>query len=152
MRVVSTSVFNRLIDMRPENQTELLSKLGVCKKQFKRNVLCDFEKLLNTRSNLDVARYLEFELNVLNFGIPDLLHLAPSNADDQEILQHVIHKAIRSFEPRFSDLHLKTVVKSSAPNMLSLAIKCTLNYQPSSISVAFVLRKEGLSAKWLIND
>ena len=97
MRVVSTSVFNRLIDMRPENQTELLSKLGVCKKQFKRNVLCDFEKLLNTRSNLDVARYLEFELNVLNFGIPDLLHLAPSNADDQEILQHVIHKAIRSF-------------------------------------------------------
>lgn len=87
----------------------------------------DLLRLLNTRSNLGVKRYLAQELTVIDFGIPEVAVLSTRSGEDRNQLEQVLKKAIRAFEPRLTNLSVRvqeSVRRNSRLDVLIAADAC----------------------------
>jgi type VI secretion system protein ImpF len=60
----------------------------------------ELARLFNTTSHLTISQYIEAELSVLDYGLPDFRGLSFDATDLQTDLAIVIEKAVRTFEPR----------------------------------------------------
>lgn len=87
----------------------------------------DLSRLLNARSNLGVERYLEQELTVVDFGIPEVTVLSTRSGEDRNQLEKVLKKAIHAFEPRLINISvrvLESVRRNSRLDVLIAADAC----------------------------
>ena len=87
----------------------------------------DLLRLLNTRSNLGVERYLAQELTVIDFGIPEVAVLSTRSGEDRNQLEQVLKKAIGAFEPRLTNLSVRvqeSVRRDSRLDVLITADAC----------------------------
>lgn len=87
----------------------------------------DLHRLLNARSNLGIERYLEQELTVVDFGIPEVAVLSTCSGEDRNQLEKVLKKAIHAFEPRLINISvqvLKSVRRNSRLDVLIAADAC----------------------------
>lgn len=82
----------------------------------------ELSNLLNTRSRLDMAAFLNSELSVLDFGIPDITSLSPQSQDDRQRLQQLVRQAIAFFEPRLSHPQVRVLECPGAPGRLRAEI------------------------------
>ncbi len=82
----------------------------------------ELSRLLNTRSRLDMAAFLNSELSVLDFGMPDITSLAPQSQDDRERLQKLVCRAITFFEPRLSHIQVRVLDCPGDPARLKAEI------------------------------
>lgn len=59
-------------------------------------------RLLNTRSSCPASQSLSTpRQTVLDYGLPDFIHLSPQSRTDAEFLSKIVANAIRWHEPRF---------------------------------------------------
>lgn len=72
----------------------------------------ELQRLLNTRSRLTMAQFLESSDGVLDYGLPDLTTLTGQSEADLERVSRLVARAIDYFEPRLSEVEVAVV---SAP-------------------------------------
>lgn len=82
----------------------------------------DLHRLLNTRSNLGVERYLEQELTVVDFGIPEVTVFSARNGEDRHRLEKVLKKGIHAFEPRLINLSVRVLESERRNSRLDVLI------------------------------
>lgn len=109
-RGFSPSLFDKLTDPRSRGSGD---RIGFSEAQMLRSVVRDLTNLLSTRRPTETTAGIdglpEVERSVLNYGLPDLGNINPSDKSDQERVAAQIAAAIRDFEPRLTDV--KVVVK-----------------------------------------
>lgn len=69
----------------------------------------ELHRLFNTRSHLQLSKYLQCDGTVLDYGVPDFSFMDGQSTIDLENLQAVLTLAIRRYEPRL----LNAVVRVS---------------------------------------
>lgn len=135
------SVFDRLIDMDPENKKmEVGKSRSQVLRELKASVRRDLENLLNTRwrcrswpPNLD-----ELDISVVNYGIPDFTGANMSIASEREELRRTIERIIRRFEPRFKTVKVELIKsKDRLDRTLRFRIDATLYADPYPEPVVF---------------
>jgi type VI secretion system protein ImpF len=62
----------------------------------------DLERLFNSTSRLGTSDFIDLELTVLDYGLPDFRGLSPQSYPDRELMAGAIGKAIATFEPRLT--------------------------------------------------
>lgn len=141
------ALLDRLTDDEPTQRQETLQNAVVSKGRLKRTVLRDLIWLLNTtahHTSHELDLYPEVRRSVINFGIPVLSGKNFSGVDWRE-LEHQIHDAILTFEPRILPESLS--VKAATPtdmlghhNLLQFELRGELWSMPFPIEL--LLRSE----------
>jgi type VI secretion system protein ImpF len=91
-------LFDRLTGLSQDAVDDALLDSSRLKDSLARELL----RLFNTTSALTLDRYLDSDLTVLDYGLPDFRTLSVQSATDLDRLARVIEKALRCFEPRLS--------------------------------------------------
>ena len=115
-------LFDRLVDVPPERETEehLLRILN--RDQLKASVRRELGRLLNTRCSIPLHQIGEEERSVVNYGIPDFSSLSPHNADDHALIASIVGQTIAAFEPRLRQVRVEVGPASGAESALWLII------------------------------
>ncbi len=69
---------------------------------LRHSLALDLQRLFNSTSRLAIDDFLDLELTVLDYGLPDFRGLSPQSYPDREIMGAAIGKAIAAFEPRLA--------------------------------------------------
>lgn len=119
---------------------------------LRREVARDLESLLNTvslASSLDLSDAPEVARSILNFGLPDLVHLS---IDDQRVdgIGKDLAEALRTFEPRLAPDSV-SVTRDSSASVAGLAlrfmVRADLVSDPVNVPLEFVADVELDSGK-----
>lgn len=86
------------------------------------SVFLDLSRLFNVRNSLTIEQFLETDLTVLHYGIPDLLSLTTQSDSDLELLSQILRRSIEYFEPRLFDLRIKCQRSKQSLNAASVEI------------------------------
>lgn len=101
---IPLALFDRLANVLPgEGAGVLLDSMDGMQASIRRDLM----RLLNTRSSLALERYLEQELTVVDFGIPEVAVMSTRSGEDCNQLEKVLEKAIQTFEPRLMNLSVR---------------------------------------------
>ena len=90
------------------------------------SVARELENLLNTRSPTSTQLYLERNLTVIDYGIPDLVDFNPDDGGDRGRLQVILKQAISAFEPRLLNIQLSLLPFPGKPRKLLLKLGAVL--------------------------
>jgi type VI secretion system protein ImpF len=136
---VSQSVLDRLIDLDPKESREVPKSQAASLADMKQAVRRDLEWLLNTRCYTQALDdgLTEAEQSVAFYGLPDFTSLSVGNDDERYRVKSAIERAIKYFEPRFSDVTVSVEPISSVDRSLKLRIEATLEVEPTPEAVAF---------------
>ena len=125
---------------------------GLDMEGYRESILDDIQRLFDTRSHLTVTEYENGELTVLDFGIPDLLHLSPANQNDKRIAEKILCKALQTFEPRLTESRVKIVSFEHTLQRYQIQIEGWLTHQKSAqLRLVFVASWDHLINQWLIH-
>jgi len=106
-RGYAPSLFDKLTDPRSRGSGD---RIGYSESQILQSVVRDLTNLLSTRrpaeSTAGIDGLPEVERSVINYGLPDLGNINPSDKSDQERVAGQIATAIRLFEPRLTDVQV----------------------------------------------
>lgn len=69
----------------------------------------EMDRLFNTRSARTVDAYLQADLSVIDYGLPDVSHLSVQSETDRGLVAQVIVKALSAFEPRLSAVRVEVL-------------------------------------------
>lgn len=105
------SIFDRLIDERPDLSVETEKDRGQVLRELRESVRRDLENLFNTRYRIfsPPTAMEELDDSLVNYGLPDL---ATVNLLDDEIkidFCRQLEKSIKKFEPRFKSVKISTL-------------------------------------------
>lgn len=103
----------------------------------------DLHRLLNARSNLGVERYLEQELTVVDFGIPEVAVLSTRNGEDRNQLEKVLKKAIHAFEPRLINISVKVLESVQRNSRLDVLIAADARLHAEQQRMEFQIELDG---------
>lgn len=112
VRGVSVPLFDRFSPIRFKNESA--SRL-LTPEQLQESVATELARLMNTRSALTVAEFLQCAGTTLDYGLPDVGFLSPRSRSDLDVLESVVRRAIRCFEPRLQDVKVSAV---SSPSLV----------------------------------
>lgn len=146
------SVFDRLNDEEPAVNFERLVNNRVDAASFRASVARDIQRLFNTRSNRPIASYQDGDLTVLDFGVPDFLHLSPLSLDDRAAVQQTLIIALKSFEPRLTDVSVRVAPMASRYAAASIQIEGWLDHDTAPLYVTFVTSWDRWTAQWCVHD
>lgn len=136
---ITPSVFDRLIDMDPQNTREAPKSRLRNMEELKNAVRRDMEWLLNSRAQvveLD-ERLEEVRRSVLQYGLPDFTGLAVNDWNERERITDAIRLAVEYFEPRFLDVNVTLEPISNVDRQLVFRIKATLDVEPAPEPIIF---------------
>ncbi len=136
---ITPSVFDRLIDMDPQNTREAPKSRLRNMEELKNAVRRDMEWLLNSRAQvveLD-ERLEELRRSVLQYGLPDFTGLAVNDWNERERITDAIRLAVEYFEPRFLDVNVTLEPISNVDRQLVFRIKATLDVEPAPEPIIF---------------
>ncbi len=119
-------LFDRLVDTRDETQKKMGGDLlsAYDKSAFKESIRIALQRLLNTRCSVTVDVYLEKDLTVIDYGIPDISNLFSLGHDGRQTAAEIITVAINAFEPRLKDP--KVVVEKTKDSALEANVDAAL--------------------------
>lgn len=111
-----TPLFERLIDLDPlrPSEPEPFATLGPDGLQA--SIRRELERLFDTRRAVTVdaaAPNEDTDLTVLEYGLPDALHLSPDGVEGRRALALALQRIIAAFEPR---LRHPKVILDAVPN------------------------------------
>jgi len=129
-------LFDRLVDMEPENQKEVRPFRILDKKGLKDSIRLELGRLLNTRCPIPLAPAQD-ERTVLNYGIPDFSSLSPHNSSHRQKLENWIRDAIVAYEPRLADVKVFVEAPSNNERSLNARIEAKLQLETIREPVAF---------------
>lgn len=119
---------------------------------LRREVARDLDQLLNTialGSSIDLGPYPEAARSIINFGIPDIVHLSIDDMGVSDIAGDMA-EALRIFEPRLAaeSIVIKRDDKISAAGLaIRYTVRAELLSNPVNIPVEFVADVEMDSGK-----
>ncbi len=134
------SVFDRLIDLRPDQTQEVPPHRLQAIRQYKDSVMRDLEWLLNTRANADEVgeAFPELKASSYTYGLPDFSTLVLTSQGDKIKLTRAIQEAIELHEPRLSDITIELTNDDVKVKMkLNFTVNATLLMSPSPEQVSF---------------
>lgn len=99
----------------------------------------ELARLFNTRSGLTLDAYINNELTVIDYGVPDFGGLSPSSQTDIHCLQSVIAKAVQCFEPRLHGVTVQ-VLAGQIRKPVAVAISGSVTIRMKSIPLSFNLQ------------
>ena len=108
----------------------------------------EVERLFNTRCSRTIDEYLEGELSVIDFGLPDFSHLSVQSESDRSRLALVIHKALSAFEPRLSSVQVE--VEPRERNGTRASIQAAVKLGREMRRVDFELASKNQGGPWSI--
>ena len=80
--------------------------------QLEASIARDLSRLLNTRSMLLCAEFVNQTGTTLDYGMPDISALSSKSQSDLGLLQTVVGHAISCFEPRLKQVEVKAFSSS----------------------------------------
>jgi type VI secretion system protein ImpF len=137
---VLQSVLDRLIDWEPKVSAEAPPTRAESIRQLKSNLRQDLERLLNTRRAvmLQNDRLREVQHSIYMFGLPDLASYALANPKDRDRLVRALQAAIRTFEPRITNVRIVPLEQTGAGrHMLQFRIEGMLRMDPAPEPISF---------------
>jgi type VI secretion system protein ImpF len=138
VRVVP-SVLDRLIDLEPKNQRDVLPTRAESVRALRRAVQRDLDNLLNSRNTFaDLSPdFDEVGQSVLTYGLPDFSTLMLGSGRDKQRLRQAVETTIRTFEPRLTGI-TATITESTLPDRtIRLHVDARLIMDPSPEAVSF---------------
>jgi type VI secretion system protein ImpF len=134
---VLSSVFDRLTDG-PSSGSIGSVRAGTLA-ALRDAVRSDLERLLNVRreERLVPAGYPESAASLLNYGLPDLSVYSLKNPADQQKLRRAMEAALRTFEPRLSQLSVTIEGWDEARPVLRFRVEAVLRVEPVPEPVTF---------------
>ncbi len=103
------------------------------------SVVRELRRLLNSRSRIPLSAYVDTELTVLDYGIPDYgAHCAQSEADRRHVAAAIRH-AIEAFEPRLSDVDVSLMDGATGKTIALFCIEATLQVAHTVRRINFTL-------------
>lgn len=136
---VTPSVLDRLLDFEPKTTTESPKTRSSSLKELKESVKRDLEWLLNTRSypvEID-ENAEEIKKSVIAYGLPDITTISIKNPNERKRLIKAIESAIKTFEPRFTNLSVFLDHFSDSDKSLNFRIEARLDVEPSPEPISF---------------
>ena len=119
----SVPLFDRLVDLAPEEKREATSWRRLGRDETKDSVARELAHLFDARraETLEIASERS-DLTVLDYGIPDYGNRAPADSMSRRLYERAIQRAIVAFEPRLigPDVELEPV--PGRPSMLRARI------------------------------
>ena len=86
----------------------------------------ELSRLMNTRSRLTPAEFVEGTGTAIDYGIPDFLALSARSQAQADILQSTVALAVRQYEPRLNDVTVKVFPGSGPGDKATLVIGGTV--------------------------
>ena len=134
------SVYDRLIDLNPNVQTESPKSQSQVVYELKQSLRRDLENLLNTRWTCTSwpPDYEELDLSLINYGIPDFTGVNMGGVENQERLLQIVTRAIEKFEPRLIKFSIEVRnTGTRIDRMLSFRVDGLLHAEPFPEQVVF---------------
>lgn len=136
---ITPSVLDRLLDYEPEARQEAIKTRSRSLKELKTAVRRDLEWLLNARrypGEID-ERLEEIKKSVIAFGLPDFTGASTNSSAEQQRLTKALETALKTFEPRFTNLKVTLEPLSDVERMLKFRIEANLDIEPSPEPISF---------------
>ena len=136
-------LFDRLIDLDPEADSEPLPFVNYNKKELIESVAREASHLLNTRCKTPYKEYEEIDPSSVTYGIPELYGLFdpsyadPSRSDDQIKLCRFIANALRMFDGRLADVEVDIDRYDQSNQKAYLSIRAKLKLGKNVEPIAF---------------
>jgi type VI secretion system protein ImpF len=86
----------------------------------------ELSRLMNTRSRLTPAEFLQGTGTAIDYGIPDFLALSARSQAQAELLQSTVALAVGQYEPRLKDVTVKVFPGAGPGNSATLVIGGTV--------------------------
>ncbi len=134
------SILDRLIDLEPDRKSEMPAGRIQVLEQMKASVGRDLQNLLNTRCRATgwPEGLGELSKSLMAYGIPDCVGINTGSKEQQQLLRSMIAKAVESFEPRLTNIHV-VVSAADDPNdrTLRFRIDAMLKIDPAPEPVTY---------------
>ncbi|GIU83137.1 MAG: type VI secretion system baseplate subunit TssE [Acidobacteria bacterium] len=135
---ITPSILDRLIDFEPKLLQESPKSRLKSLREFKQLVRRDLEWLLNTRCHLFVSdSSQELYKSVLMYGLPDFTGVGIRSKNEQMRLTKAIENAIKTYEPRLSNLRVTLEPFSDVDKTIKFRIEAELKIEPVPEPVVF---------------
>ena len=153
IRVVP-SVLDRLLDLEPASHRDVLPTRAESVRELHSAVQRDLDNLLNARNAFfDLSSdFTECGQSVLTYGLPDFSAMTLSSGRDQNRLRQAIEVAIRTFEPRLTNVVATFAPTSAADRSVRLHVDARLAMDPSPEAVAFDIVMPLHSGKYEVKE
>ena len=112
------------------------------------SVLFELNKLASTRSKLTFNKFVENDLTVLDYGLPDFTGFSAQNDEHRRIVKSAIKKAVEHFEPRLKEVSVSIFSNSSKKHISLFGIDATLLLGNEFQRVSFPLSNTNKSSKF----
>ena len=86
----------------------------------------ELSRLMNTRSRLTPAEFLQGTGTAIDYGIPDFLALSVRSQAHADLLQSTVALAVDQYEPRLKDVTVKVFPGTGPGNSATLVIGGTV--------------------------
>src|SRR6516162_4504881 len=136
---VNLSVLDRLIDLDPSSSHEDAPSRMRSVRELKDALWRDLNALLNTRrmEHPFSSDFKECNTSLLVFGLPDFTPLSLRSPDDQQRLGEAIETAIRTFEPRLSEVSVSPEPRNELDPILRYRVEAVLDIEPAPEPISF---------------
>lgn len=143
------SVLDRLIDDRPDQNTEPEKNRHQVLSELRESVRRDLEELLNTRFRPVSAPdgLKELENSLVNYGLPDLHTINFLSLEGKDEFCRTVEDHIMQFEPRFKSVRVVTLEDTwTEDTSLNFRIEAVMYAEPAPEEVVFDSSLEPISA------
>jgi type VI secretion system lysozyme-like protein len=146
-------LFERLVDLDPQSLKEEPHPLRLLdRQQLKESVRRELGRLLNTRSSTPTPLFVEQELTVLDYGIPDFSSFSARNADDHRRMEKIIKLSINAFEPRLRDIQVTVEPVTNSTWSLRVGIDAFLVIDSLTEAVSFQVVVQNKSGRAEVHE
>lgn len=140
------SLFDRLLDDKPNEKNERRQERVIYSAQQKASVIRDLEYLLNATAHWRVEALLGYDevaQSTLNYGIIDLIGVGVANVD-VVLLQTSIRNAITVFEPRIDSdtLQVRVLVDANKAHTCTIALQIEATVWAHPMPLVLYLRTD----------
>lgn len=147
------SVLDRLLDDDPDTSQEPTQRRSMVLRELRQAIRRDLENLLNTRyrctswpPNLE-----QLKDSLVNYGIPDFTAAGYDAGEDSSWLLDAIEFAIRTFEPRMTDVRVQPIKDSDQlDRTLRFRIDAVLDVDPIREPVRYDSSLEATSGQFTV--
>ncbi len=136
---ITPSVLERLINSGAGSGTGPTASRLSGVRELQDAVRRDLIPLLNTRRKEQPIPqdYLQCNQSLLVFGLPDFSAFSLRSPGDQRRLGQAIEAAIRTFEPRLSEVTVICEPRNELDSLLKFRVEALLNVEPAPEPVTF---------------
>ena len=112
------------------------------------SILFELNKLATTRSRLTFKKFVDNDLTVLDYGLPDFTGFSAQNDEHRRLVKSAIKKAVEHYEPRLRDVNVSIISSSSKKHISLFGIDATILLGNEFQRVSFPLSNTNKSSKF----